>query len=152
MSESTIPPAPPGWNKTISELVAETTSGLRKSVGPYEIEWARDYERSLLPADVRFPKEGDLYEALQDVQIDYLTSWAAPFTGSGKGILKKGERIRAMGKPVDTRPISIYLEAVDYPALEGRMVPESDRNDEIYCGFYFSVKTLDLNRKFKLVE
>src|SRR5215203_6896773 len=101
MSESTIPPAPPGWNKTISELVAETTSGLRKSVGPYEIEWARDYERSLLPADVRFPKEGDLYEALQDVQIDYLTSWAAPFTGSGKGILKKGERIRAMGKPVD---------------------------------------------------
>jgi hypothetical protein len=151
MSKSAIPPAPPGWNKTISDLVAETTSGLRKSIGPHETEWARDYERSLLPADVRFPSEGDVYEALQDVQIDYLTSWAAPFTGGDKGLLKGGERIRVMSKTID-RPISTYLEAVDYAALENRMVPESDRNNEQYCGFYFSVKTLDLNRKFKLVR
>jgi hypothetical protein len=152
MSKSTNPPAPPGWNKTISDLVAEITSGLRKSVGPHETKWARDYERGLLPTDVRFPKNGDLYEALQDMQIDYLTSWAAPFTGSGKGILKRGERIRAMNEPVEARPIGACLEAVDYVALQSRMVPESDRNNEKYCGFYFFVKTLDLNGRFRLVE
>ena len=152
MSESTIPPPPLGWNKTIADLVAEITSGVRKSVGPYETQWARDYERSLLRADVRFPNKGDLYEALQDIKIDYMTSWAAPFTGSGKGLLKRGERIRVKYEPGEPRPIGIYLEAVDYATLESRMVPETERNNEKYCGFYFSVKTLDLNRRFKLVE
>jgi hypothetical protein len=152
MSNSKIPPAPPDWNKTISDLIAEMKSGLRKDVGPFETEWARDYERGLLPSDVRFPKKDDAYEALQDMEVEYLTSWAAPFTGSGKAILKKGERIRVKYDPIDPRPIGVYLEAVDYPTLEERMVPSSERNNDKYCGFYFFVKTLDLNKRLKLIE
>jgi hypothetical protein len=152
MSNIKIPPAPPGWNKTISDLIAEMNSGLRKNVGSPEIDWARDYERGLLPTDAKFPKEDDVYEALEDMEIEFLTSWAAPYTGSGKAILKKGERIRAKGNSVDPRPIGAYLEAVDYPALEERMVPSSERNNGKYRGFYFFIKTLDLNRRFRLIE
>ena len=152
MSNMKIPPAPPGWNKTISDLIAEMNSGLRKNVGSPEIDWARDYERGLLPPDAKFPKEDDVYEALEDMEIEFLTSWAAPYTGSGKAILKKGERIRAKGSSVDPRPIGAYLEAVDYPALEERMVPSSERKNGKYRGFYFFIKTLDLNRRFRLIE
>jgi hypothetical protein len=123
MPDSKTPPAPPGWNKTISDLTKEVNSGLRTNVGPLEIKWARAYERELLPPDVRFPKQGDTYEALEDMEIGYLTAWAAPFTGSGNATLKMGERIRVTHDPVDPRPIGAYLEAVDYPALEQRMVP-----------------------------
>ena len=150
MSDGKIPPAPPGWNKTISDLIAEMELGV--NVGPPEIEWARDYERSLLPPDVRFPMKGDVYEALEDTDINYLTSWAAPFTGGGKAILKKGERIKVTHGPLEPRPIGVNVEATDYTRLEERMVPSSERNHEKYRGFYFSVKTLDLNRRFKLIE
>lgn len=32
------------------------------------------------------------------------------------------------------------------------MVPESDRDNPKYAGFYFFFKTVNLNEKFKLVE
>jgi hypothetical protein len=150
VSDSKIPPAPPGWNKTLSDLIAESKPG--QHIGPPETEWARDYERSLLPPDVRFPRKGDIYEALEDMEIKYLTRWAAPFTGGGKAILKNGERIKVTNDPVELRPIGVYLEALDYPTLEERMVPSAERNSEKYRGFYFAVKTLDLNRRFRLIE
>jgi len=46
-------------------------------VGPPEVDWARNYERSLIPAGTRFPKKGDVYEATEDLQVSYLTSWSA---------------------------------------------------------------------------
>lgn len=52
-------PAPPGWNKTIQDLFDEAKT-TRSTVGPPEVEWARDYERSLIPAGTRFPKKGDV--------------------------------------------------------------------------------------------
>jgi hypothetical protein len=147
-----IPPAPPGWNKTIADLSAEMKKGIRKSFGSPEVEWARDYERSLLPKDIRFPKQGDIYEAIEDVPVHYMTAWRAPFTGGGDGQLKKGERVVIKDKPIDSRPIGVYAEAANYASLEERIVPSAERNDPKYAGFYFSFKTLELNRKFRLVS
>jgi hypothetical protein len=146
-----VPPPPPGWNKTIGDLCAEMKRGERASVGSPEVEWARDYERSQIPADMRFPRKGDVYEALDDMPVDYMTSWAAPFTGGGEGLLKKGDRVVVDSEPHDSRAISTYATAVDYEALEERIVPASDRSAPKYSGFYFSFKTVDLNRKFRLV-
>jgi hypothetical protein len=151
-SDKKIPPAPPGWNKTTDDLFQEAISGLRKQIGPPETEWAINYERSLLPPDVRFPRKGDVYEALEDIEVNYMTRWAAPFTGGGKAILKKGERIRVEHDPYYPQPIGTSLVTVDYSTLEERMVPKEDREAAKYGGFALSVKTLDLNRKFKLVD
>jgi hypothetical protein len=96
------PPAPPGWNKTIQDLFDESKR-TKSAVGPPEVEWARDYERSLIPAGMRFPKKGDVFEATRDVEVSYLTSWSAPFTGGGSGRLKKGVkwlRMSALKRPV----------------------------------------------------
>jgi len=75
---SQTPPAPPGWKKTIEDLFDESRAGNRSSVGSPEVDWARDYERSLIPAGTRFTKSGDIYQAIIDVEVSYLTSWSAP--------------------------------------------------------------------------
>jgi hypothetical protein len=147
-----ISPAPAGWNRTIGDLFAEMDRGERTSVGSPEVDWARDYERSLIAPDMRFPRKGDVYEALEDMTARYMTSWAAPCTGGGEGLLKKGDRVLVDSEPLDSRAISTYATAVDYDALEERIVPASDRSAPKYGGFYFSFKTVDLNRKFRLVH
>ena len=147
-----VPPRPHGWDKTIADLTAEMQRGERMSVGRPEIDWARDYERDQIPADMCFPRKGDIYEALDDLPTHYMTAWAAPFTGSGEGLLKKGDKVVVDHDPMDPKPIGVYAKAVDYDFLEQRMVPASDRTAPRYGGFYFSFKTVDLNRKFRLVH
>lgn len=84
---------PPGWNKTLSVLIAELTES-RRPIGPPETEWARAYERSLLRPWARFPVDGEVYETLEDTPIKFLTHWRAPFTDGGEGILPKGTQVR----------------------------------------------------------
>jgi hypothetical protein len=96
-----IPPAPPGWNKTLADLMAEVDSGLRQSVGSPEMDWARDYERSLLPSDTRFPCEGEVYEALDDILVDYLTSWATPWW-----MVSRSEPHSRPGRALSQEPVS----------------------------------------------
>lgn len=146
------PPAPAGWNKTLADLSAELNAGLRETLGSPEADWARDYERNLLPAETRFPCKGDVYEALDDIEVPYMTSWAAPFTGGGKGLLKRGDQIEIPDSSVIPQPIRVYARAVKYEEREARMVPESERKSESYTGFYFAVRTSDLNTKFRLVR
>jgi hypothetical protein len=149
MSKQT-PRAPPGWNKTIQDLFDES-SKTKSAVGSPEVEWARDYERSLIPAGTRFPKKGDVYEATKDVEVNYLTSWSAPFTGGGSGVLKKGERVIINYEPLP-RPIAANAKAINYRRVEEWMVPEADRSNNKYGGFHLVLKTLELSRDFKLVH
>ena len=148
--KKSIPP-PPGWNKTTSDLAEEIKAGVSKGFGGAEWEGARDYERSLLPADIRYPRKGDVYEALRDIEVRYLTSWNAPYTGGGKAVLKQGDRIKVDDEPID-RPISVPAVAINYAELEERIVPSSDRNSEKYSGFHLSIDTIDLNKCFKLTD
>ena len=151
MSKS-VPPAPPGWNKTIDELFAEIDRGERTSVGSPEADWARDYERNLIPSSMRFPRRGDVYEAIVDVDVRYLTAWAAPFTGGGRGSLKAGDRVLIDQASLDPKPIAIYAKPVDYASVEARLVPADVRSTKNYSGYYLSLKTVDLNHMFRLVH
>jgi hypothetical protein len=145
-----IPPAPPGWSKTIRDLSDEAKI-TGAAVGSPEVDWARDYERSLIPEGTRFPKKGDVYEATENFQVSYLTSWSAPFTGGGTGTLMKGERVILEDDMVIPRPVAVYAKPIDYATTEARMVPQSDRSNTKYAGFYLFLKTVDLSRNFRLV-
>jgi hypothetical protein len=147
----TIPPMPPGWNKTLDDLFDELAAGARDSIGSPEGDWARAYQLSLLSADTRFPHPGDVYEAREDMDIDYMTSWAAPFTGGGEACLRRVDRLQVTSVAVGERPISAYLQAVDYDEMEQRIVPQAERDARDYTGFYFSIRTRDLNEQFRLV-
>jgi hypothetical protein len=145
------PPAPPGWNRTIQDLTDEAKK-TGSAVGSPEVDWARDYERSLIPAGTRFPKKGDVYEAIEDINVHYMTAWAAPYSGGGEGILHAGDRVLVSYDPTYPQPVAVYAQAVDYARVEERMVPESDRSNKKYNGFYFFLRTADLSRIFRLVH
>lgn len=143
---------PSDWKLTIEDLLAEMDAGKRKSIGHPEIEWAREYKRSLIPENVRFPKKGDLYESKNDQTVDFMTAWKAPFTGGGEATLFKGERIWVDTDPSDDKPIGVYALPIEYDKLEKRMVPTKERKDPCFGGFYFSFDTIDLNENFTLIQ
>jgi len=151
MDRATVPERPADWCLTIDDLMTEQRVGRRKTVGAPELSWARAYERSLIPEEVRFPARGDLYEAVEDMTVTFLTAWKAPFTGSGEGVLQKGERIWVSDDPVDEKPLGVYALPVAYAALEARMVPQNERTKREYNGFYFFFNTLDLHQRFTLI-
>ena len=143
---------PPDRNLTVDDLIAEMNAGKRRSVGQPEIEWAREYEKSLIPEGTGFPKKGDVYESSSDQTVHYMTAWSAPFTGGGEGTLFKDERIWIETKPNDEKPIGTYALWIEYNKLEKRMVPSEDREEPGYDGFYFYFNTLDVNKNFSLVQ
>jgi hypothetical protein len=142
---------PPGWKKTLADVFSELKESPRP-IGPPETEWARAYERSLLRPWVRFPLDGDVYEALEDAPIKFLTHWSAPFTGGGEGTLPKGTRVRVKVYDWIREPISVSADPVDAPQIERLLVSEDDRKNAKYGGFNLSIPTSDLNRLFRLVQ
>lgn len=152
ISDEPPPKRPADWNLTIEDLFAEMKAGKRTSVGHPEIEWAKEYERGLLPSDIRFPQKGDVYESKRDQTVHYMTAWSAPFTGGGEATLFKGECVWVEKDPMEDQPLGTYALPVDYETLEKRMVPKEELEDPRFGGFYFHFKTVDLNTNFILVE
>src|SRR5271154_2303601 len=131
---------PVGWNKTLAELFKES-QGTGSSVGPPETEWARSYERSLLRPWARFPLNGEIYEAIDDTPVRYLTHWSAPFTGGGDGTLPKGTKVQVQVNDFMPEPIGVYAQPLDRDVIERVLVPEAERKNPKYNGFSLSIST-----------
>jgi hypothetical protein len=143
---------PAGWHLTISDLMDDLKNGQRKEIKDPEMTWAREYERSLIPPNYRFPQKGDLYGAKFDQEVDFLTSWSAPYTGGGVTKLFKDEQVWVDTNPSEEKPIGAYLLAVKYLEFEARIVSESDRNAFKYDSFCFHINTKTLNESFDLLK
>lgn len=137
---------PQGWSKTINDLVAE-----KRNLSGEEIEWARNFEREQLRSWVRFPHPGEIYELIEDAEISYLTHWSAPFTGGGKGLLRKGTQVRIAEATGDPEPISVPAYPLDKASVEVELIPEAERKADKYGGFSLSISTGELNKLFRLV-
>jgi hypothetical protein len=143
---------PSDWHLTFSDLMEEIKTGKRKIICQTELDWAGEYERSLLPDDIQFPASGDVYESLDNQTINYLTAWEAPSTGKGQGNLLKGEKVWINSEPVDLKAIGTYALPIEYKELEDRMISQENRENRNYNGFYFYFKTIELHSNFKLVR
>ena len=150
--EVPIPPRPVDWKLTPEDLMREMQEGKRKSVGNPEIIWAREYQKSLIPSDMRYPEKGDVYECSADHAITYMTAWSAPFTGDGETILRAGDRIHIHTAPDAPEPIGVYALPLNYSTMEERIVPDKERTNPNYKGFYFYIDTVSLNRNFTLIQ
>ena len=152
-SPTPLPPMPAGWNLTLLDLMNEIEAGQRRTLQEPETGWALEYERSQLPAGIRFPHKEDVYEARADTVLDFHVAWGrGPSTCEGRGVLRRGERVRVAREPRDARPLVVFADAVSYAELERRIVPAEDRDDLQYSSFFFSISTAELHRNFVLVS
>lgn len=139
---------PPGWTKTVRDLFAEPS----RTIGADELEWARAYERSLLQSWARFPRNGEVFEAIEETAVEFVTHWSAPFTGGGSGVLPRGTKVRVEVFDRDPEPIAVYARPLDYAALEATLVSQLDRSADKYDGYSLSLRTEQLNRLFRPVR
>lgn len=134
--------------KTIEELFEELKAGKRARINKKELDMGRQLSKDLLPSGLFYPIGGEVFEALEDIEVDYLTHWSAPYTGGGKAILLKGEKITA-GKPQEKKQLSYNCSPINYQEVEHRIVPLADINEMKYGGYSLSIDTVVLNRNFK---
>ncbi|EEF58926.1 hypothetical protein [Pedosphaera parvula] len=139
------------WRQTVEDLMAELQAGKRTEISGEEVELAKAYQRRRMASDIRFPKAGEIYEAIGDFEVHYMTAHCAPFTGGGRSILPKGERVRVC-EPSNPEPLCVYCDPLSYEALHERIVSAEERAHERYEGYYFNIDTVDLNRFFRFVE
>lgn len=144
-------PAPPGWNKTIDDLFEEMKQGRRLFMSADEGEWALEYERSLLPPSIVFPRGGQIWEAMDDCDVTVMTIFAAPGSGSEHSTLPRGERVR-VANGTEPKPVSVSFLPIRYDALHESLVSRATRRTPRYGGYSLSVKTLYFNEHFRLVE
>ena len=142
---------PVGWSKTIADLFVEAKK-TNSSVGPPETEWARAYEQSLLRPWARFPLDGEVYEAIEDTPVSFLTHFRAPFTDGGTGIIPKGTKVRVKVTSFATDPISVYADPLNHTSIEQLLVPPAILADAKYGGFSLSISTAELNTKYHLIK
>ena len=142
---------PVDWKKTTTDLYNEMHSGKRSLIPQKELEWAEDYQRSLIPSEYKFPKKGYVYESLEDQNVEIEIWYRAPGSGSDDSVLFKGEQVWIY---YDTKEDAVEVCALplEYDVLELRMVSKDFQDLSFYSGFSIVIKTTILNEKFKLVR
>lgn len=138
---------PSDWAKTLDDLMSE-----KRTISSEEIEWARSYERDQLRGWARFPKNGEEFEASNDVAVNYLVHWQAPYTGGGKATIFKGTRVRVSLSAQDREPIGVYAYPLDDGQLERQLVSEAERSSKKYGGFSLAISVEQLNKEFRLIK
>lgn len=142
---------PTDWKKTSTDLFDEMRLQGRGCIPQKELEWAADYERSLIPAGYRFPKKGYVYEALEDIDVEIEIWYNAPGSGSDDGKLFKGEKIWIY-YDTQEKEIEPCAHPIEYAKLEERLVSNDFKELSFYAGYSIVIKTTTLNEKFKLIK
>lgn len=99
-----------------------------------------------------FPREGQIWEAIDvcDAHIQYL--FTAPITFSGSGRLAAGEQVCITTKMTDPQPMDVSFVPVRYDELHESLVPMDIRDTPRYKKYTLSVKTEYFHEHFRLIE
>lgn len=136
-------------NKTSKELFDELDQGKRKTISAPELEAAWAYEDSLFPPNARFPKKGDIYVLLNEIEIPFVVSFGARQLAD-KAVLPKGMQI-CVDTMSDEKPRAVGCRPVEYTIFEELIVPKEQRIHPEYSGYYLFVATLSLMKDFVLI-
>lgn len=145
-----LPPVPK-WNKTTDDL---DTKDYKKRV--------RDYERSLLPPGIVFPRTGQVWETVHDCEVFFKAWFAKTPATDGKARLAQGERVRILTVD-DPKPLWVHFEPVRYQDLQESIVPHDLRSApdydhyELYAGMariacWLDKETIYFNELLRLVD
>jgi hypothetical protein len=140
-----LPPLPK-WNKTTDDI--DYADFFRRSL---------DYERSLLPANLVFPREGQIWEAVRDCEVHVLKCMTGPKAPLfwPNAALRKGElvRILALDHP---KPLQVRFQPIRSQELHENTAPKDLRYElclRMACTVPVSGQSIGyFNELFRLIE
>jgi len=99
-----------------------------------------------------FPREGQIWEAIDscETQIHYLFN--APITFSGSVRLIAGERVSIMADIAEPNPDFVRFLPVRYDELHNSLVPADVRETPRYQKYILSVKAEYFHQHFRLIQ
>jgi hypothetical protein len=111
---------------------------------------AQDFERSLLPRGIVFPREGQIWEAVRDCEVGFLAWYSEaalahqpptpPPPPCGPARLNRGEKVRILSVD-DPRPLIVSFVPVRYAELQDVLVPEDVRTRPGYTHYQLTATT-----------
>lgn len=122
-----LPPVPK-WNRVTDDIDSKDV-----------LRGARDYERSLLPPDLTFPRTGQIWEAVRDCEVRYIAWIPKSIPSSGMAQLRQGERVRILELD-DPKPIHVTFQPVRYHELQESIVPREIRRRLGYSRYVLSLR------------
>ncbi|WP_237132721.1 hypothetical protein [Pseudohongiella sp. O18] len=93
---------------------------------------------------------GERFELTQERATHGLTSWRASFTGDFECRIPKGTLVEVLYDSVPHAD-GFTCKPVEYARFEADHVPESERTDSRYGGYYFVFKKSDIGTLLKQV-
>jgi hypothetical protein len=102
-------------------------------------------------APTLFPRQGQIWEASADcdVQIHYLFN--APITFDGTARLAAGERVCVSSEAAGPQPAAVGFLPVRYAELQDRLVPADLRDTPRYKAYLLSAESGYFREHFRLV-
>jgi hypothetical protein len=143
-----LPGSFPKWNRTVDGL---------EDAGA----WCVDFQRAWLPKELVVPREGEIWEAVQNCEVNFRVRHTEPYslklfkavggmaTGAtahillfgGKAQLRNGERIQIVAVDDPKRPLFVTFVPVRYQELQETIVPEETRKMPAFGGYELSLRT-----------
>ncbi len=123
-----LPPLPK-WNKTTDDIDSKDF-----------VQRSQDYERSLLPPDIIFPRTGQIWESVSDCEVNFMAWVPKTMLPGGRARLQQGERVRILTLE-DPKPIWVSFQPVRYHKLHETIVPHDIRNRTGYQCYVLSLRT-----------
>ena len=102
------------------------------------------------PASI--PRAGQIWEVIDDCEVQVQFLFTAPITFSGSGRLTAGEQVGIIGETADPQPAMVNFLPVRYEELHARLVPLDMRETPRYKKYLLWVKTGYFQDHFRLIR
>ncbi|MHC1769413.1 MAG: hypothetical protein AB9869_34875 [Verrucomicrobiia bacterium] len=137
-------PSAPKWDPTVDGLDMRDFS-----------RQALEFERSLLPRGIAFPREGQIWRVIRECEVTFLALFSSGSLGPEKGYvlgpgdilfpfgvaqLQRGEEVRILALE-DPRPLNVTFLPLRYVELEAVIVPASIRAWPGYTSYQLTAPT-----------
>lgn len=147
------PDKPKDWCLTYEDLKKEAQAGKRKTIRKYEIEWAREYEESLIPQGYRYPEPSDVYIFNQDFQLRFLSHWSGPWTLGDDYTFKKGMKCHITYDNTIIRPERFDLRPFNYQEIFEAYKSSIKSPDPKRCkNISFNISKKEFDEYFELLD
>ena len=135
-------------SKTVKQLVDETAW---RQVRQAEFTAAREYERSLIPADAVIPRQGQKYRCKDDVQATVMLVFSHAGSATRKCTVPAGTEV-LIDELFEERPIVISCKSIDAENQASYFVQQEDRDNPKYSHYLLQFSTVDFLDHFEFCK